>query len=72
MLTWLYLSAFAALFGAVINAQAERQTTALNRRKPEAAGQPARVRRRHGCRNPAVIPKSAAGGVDVSFICPIM
>ncbi len=28
MLTWLYLSAFAALFGAVINAQAERQTTA--------------------------------------------
>jgi membrane protein len=28
MLTWLYLSAFAALFGAIINAQAERQTTA--------------------------------------------
>jgi membrane protein len=28
MLTWLYLSAFTALFGAVINAQAERQTTA--------------------------------------------
>nr|WP_294507585.1 YihY/virulence factor BrkB family protein [uncultured Rhodopila sp.] len=28
MLTWLYLSAFAALFGAVINAEAERQTTA--------------------------------------------
>jgi membrane protein len=28
MLTWLYLSAFAALFGAVINAQAERQTEA--------------------------------------------
>jgi membrane protein len=28
MLTWLYLSAFAALFGAIINAQAERQTIA--------------------------------------------
>ncbi len=28
MLTWLYLSAFAALFGAIINAQAERQTEA--------------------------------------------
>ncbi len=28
MLTWLYLSSFVALFGAVINAQAERQTTA--------------------------------------------
>nr|WP_294549294.1 YihY/virulence factor BrkB family protein [uncultured Rhodopila sp.] len=28
MLTWLYVSAFAALFGAIINAQAERQTTA--------------------------------------------
>jgi membrane protein len=28
MLTWLYLSAFVTLFGAVINAQAERQTTA--------------------------------------------
>jgi membrane protein len=26
MLTWLYLSAFVALFGAVINAQSERQT----------------------------------------------
>jgi membrane protein len=26
MLTWLYLSAFVALFGAIINAQAERQT----------------------------------------------
>jgi membrane protein len=28
MLTWLYLSAFVALFGAVINAQSERQTRA--------------------------------------------
>ena len=28
MLTWLYLSSFVALFGAVINAQAERQTMA--------------------------------------------
>ena len=28
MLTWLYLSAFVALFGAVINAQSERQTKA--------------------------------------------
>jgi len=28
MLTWLYLSAFVALFGAVVNAQAERQTVA--------------------------------------------
>ena len=28
MLTWLYLSAFVALFGAVINAQSERQTQA--------------------------------------------
>jgi membrane protein len=28
MLTWLYLSAFVALFGAVINAQSERQTIA--------------------------------------------
>jgi membrane protein len=28
MLTWLYLSAFVALFGAVINAQSERQTVA--------------------------------------------
>ncbi len=28
MLTWLYLSAFVALFGAVLNAQSERQTTA--------------------------------------------
>jgi membrane protein len=28
MLTWLYLSAFVALFGAVINAQTERQTVA--------------------------------------------
>jgi membrane protein len=28
MLTWLYLSAFVALFGAVINAQSERQTSA--------------------------------------------
>jgi membrane protein len=28
MLTWLYLSAFVALLGAVINAQSERQTSA--------------------------------------------
>jgi membrane protein len=28
MLTWLYLSAFVTLFGAVINAQSERQTQA--------------------------------------------
>jgi membrane protein len=28
MLTWLYLSSFVALFGAVVNAQSERQTTA--------------------------------------------
>jgi membrane protein len=28
MLTWLYLSAFVALLGAVINAQSERQTRA--------------------------------------------
>jgi membrane protein len=28
MLTWLYLSAFVALFGAVVNAQSERQTLA--------------------------------------------
>lgn len=28
MLTWLYLSAFVALFGAIINAQSERQTVA--------------------------------------------
>ena len=37
MLTWLYLSAFVALFGAVINAQSERQTKAdstVGRPKP--------------------------------------
>jgi membrane protein len=37
ILTWLYLSAFAALFGAIISAQAERQTTAdstVGRPKP--------------------------------------
>jgi membrane protein len=28
MLTWLYLSAFVTLFGAVVNAQSERQTQA--------------------------------------------
>ncbi|WP_428485629.1 YihY/virulence factor BrkB family protein [Rhodopila sp.] len=35
MLTWLYLSAFVALFGAVVNAQSERQTQA-----DSTAGQP--------------------------------
>jgi len=37
MLTWLYLSAFVALFGAVINAQSERQTktdSTIGRQKP--------------------------------------
>jgi membrane protein len=34
MLTWLYLSAFVALFGAVINAQAERETAADSTRGP--------------------------------------
>jgi membrane protein len=35
MLTWLYLSAFVALFGAVINAQSERQTGADSTVGPE-------------------------------------
>ena len=54
MLTWLYLSAFVALFGAVINAQSERQTAAdstvgrpqpMGRRGAQAAdtlGEPAK------------------------------
>ena len=40
MLTWLYLSAFVTLFGAVINAQSERQTqadTTVGRDKPMGA-----------------------------------
>ena len=46
MLTWLYLSAFVALFGAVINAQSERQTQADSTdRAAQAAGQPQSLRR---------------------------
>ena len=39
ILTWLYLSSFAVLFGAVINAQSERQTRRdTTRGKPEHMG----------------------------------
>ena len=49
MLTWLYLSSFIALLGAVINAQAERQTHAeFNRTAGQVDGQPRCLCRRYG------------------------
>jgi membrane protein len=40
MLTWLYISSFIVLFGAVINAQSERQTRKdTTGGKPEPMGQ---------------------------------
>ena len=48
MLTWLYLSSFVALLGAVINAQSERQTSAeFNDRAAATDGRPPRLCRRH-------------------------
>ena len=56
MLTWLYLSSFVALLGAVINAQAERQTHAdLDGGASEADRRPRRLCRRYSGRANRVV-----------------